>query len=98
VLTPPPHRVTVTIRPDGDDLLVRVRDTGPGMDEELLARAVKRGWSTKGHDEYGRGLGLALVNQVVQRHRGRMQVTADDGARGSGGTTLEVRLPLAGPR
>jgi two-component system CitB family sensor kinase len=100
-LTPPPHRVTVTIRPDGQDLLVRVRDTGPGMDEELLARAVQRGWSTKDHDVYGRGLGLALVDQVVQRHRGRMQVTSDGasgGSGGSGGTTLEVRLPLAGPR
>jgi two-component system CitB family sensor kinase len=88
VLTPPPHRVAVTIRPDGDDLLVRVHDTGPGMDEGTLGTAVRRGWSTKEQGEYGRGLGLALVNQVVQRHGGRMHVSAE------GGTTFDVRLPL----
>lgn len=87
VLTDPPHRVEVTIRPDGPDLLVRVRDTGPGMDEATLRKAVQRGWSTKEQGEHGRGLGLALVNQVVQRQGGRMQVTAEDG------TTFEVRLP-----
>jgi two-component system, CitB family, sensor kinase len=86
MLTPPPHRVDVTIRPDGRDLLVRVHDTGPGLDEATLELAVQRGWSTKEHGEYGRGLGLALVNQVVQRHRGHMQVWTD------GGTTFEVRL------
>jgi len=87
VLTEAPHRVEVTIRPDGPDLLVRVHDTGPGMDEETLHRAVQRGWSTKEQGEHGRGLGLALVNQVVRRHGGRMHVIAD------GGTTFEVRLP-----
>lgn len=87
VLTEPPHLVDVMIRPDGSDLLVRVHDTGAGMDEEILRLALQRGWSTKEHGEYGRGLGLALVNQVVQRHRGSMQVSTD------GGTTFEVRLP-----
>lgn len=36
---------------------------------------------------YGRGLGLALVDQVVRRHGGSMDVSTD------GGTTFEVRLP-----
>lgn len=100
VLTAPPHRVTVTVRPDGPHLLVRVRDSGPGMDEETLQQAVQRGWSTKEQGEHGRGLGLALVNQVVRRHGGRMQVSTldgrddgrDDGP--AGGTTVDVRLPL----
>jgi two-component system CitB family sensor kinase len=88
VLTAPPHRVTVTVRPEDPDLLVRVSDTGPGMDEETLRQAVQRGWSTKDQGEHGRGLGLALVNQVVRRHGGHMQVSAVDG------TTVDVRLPL----
>ncbi len=87
VLTQPPHRVDVTVRPDGSDLLIRVHDTGAGMDEEMLRLAVQRGWSTKEQGVYGRGLGLALVNQVVQRHRGHMQVSTN------GGTTFEVHLP-----
>jgi two-component system, CitB family, sensor kinase len=88
MLTKPPHRVDVTIRPDADDLLVRVHDTGPGMDQETFELAVQRGWSTKEHGEYGRGLGLALVNQIVQRHGGHMQVSID------AGTTIRVGLPL----
>jgi two-component system CitB family sensor kinase len=90
MLTEPPHEVDVTIRPDGAWLLVRVRDTGPGLDDAALAQAVQRGWSTKPQGEFGRGLGLALVNQVVRRHAGRMDVASD------AGTTFEVRIPLDG--
>jgi two-component system CitB family sensor kinase len=92
MLTPPPHRVDVQIGPHGEDLLVRVHDTGPGLDHATLQLALQRGWSTKEPGEHGRGLGLALVNQVVQRHGGTMQVRTD------GGTTFEVRLPRARAR
>lgn len=85
---PPPRRVVVTVREDDHELLVRVEDSGPGLDPELLARAVGRGWSTKGADGVGRGLGLALVDQVVRRYGGTMAVRRDHGA------VFEVRLPL----
>jgi two-component system CitB family sensor kinase len=87
MLSEPPHLVDVTVKPIGDDLLIRVHDSGPGLDAQTLELALQRGWSTKEHGEYGRGLGLALVNQIVRRHAGDMLV------HGPPGTTFDVRLP-----
>ncbi|WP_435608356.1 sensor histidine kinase [Streptomyces sp. C10-9-1] len=83
-------RVTVTLRAEHGELLLRVRDTGPGIDPEHVEAAFRRGWSTRGP---GRGIGLALVRQAV--HRGRGTVDVDRGA--EGGAVLTVRLPLPGP-
>ncbi|WP_328396250.1 ATP-binding protein [Streptomyces sp. NBC_00390] len=80
-------RVTVTARVDGGELLLRVTDTGPGVDPERAQDVFRRGWSTHGP---GRGIGLALVQQAVQRGRGT--VTVAQGA--DGGAEFTVRLPL----
>lgn len=68
--------VEVTVSLDDDGLLMRVADSGAGMDAEEFARAMQRGYSTKadGGTEH-HGLGLALVAQVVQRRGGSL--TAD---------------------
>jgi two-component system CitB family sensor kinase len=87
---PPPRRVTVTVRQDETELLVRVADTGPGLDPAGLEQAFTRGWSTKPVGRpHGRGLGLALVRQVVARHDGTVAVAND------GGAVFTIRLPLA---
>jgi two-component system, CitB family, sensor kinase len=89
---PAPRRVTVTVRQDEAELLVRVADTGPGLDPDGLEQVFSRGWSTKptGRPQ-GRGLGLALVRQVVTRHDGSIQVANE------GGAVFTVRLPLPAP-
>jgi sensor histidine kinase regulating citrate/malate metabolism len=66
--------VEVTVSLDDDTLLIRVADSGPGMDAETFERAMQRGYSTKGESAH-HGLGLALVAQVVKRHNGTL--TAD---------------------
>jgi sensor histidine kinase regulating citrate/malate metabolism len=81
----PPRRVTLTLKPDDGCLLIRVADTGPGLDPDQVADAFTRGWSTK---QAGRGLGLALVGHVVRRHAGSIEVERD------GGAVFVVRLPL----
>jgi two-component system CitB family sensor kinase len=84
----PPRRVTVSARDDGDVLVVRVADTGTGLRGDDLREAFRRGWSTKTSDRlHGRGLGLALVEQIIDRHGGTVEVTHDDGA------VFTVRLP-----
>ncbi|GAA0387798.1 sensor histidine kinase [Streptomyces luteireticuli] len=99
-------RVAVTVRPDGDDLLLRVGDSGPGLAPEDVDEVFRRGWSTKGaagareSEEagppggapHGRGLGLALVRQAALRNGGTVAV----GRSPLGGAEFTVRLPLRG--
>jgi two-component system CitB family sensor kinase len=84
--TEPPRRVTVHVSADDDEVVVRVGDSGPGLPAEQVAEAFRRGWSTK---QQGRGLGLALVGQVVRRYGGRYDV----GTAPVGGALVTVRLP-----
>ncbi|MGW7379721.1 sensor histidine kinase [Streptomyces sp. NPDC054794] len=90
-------RVTVTAHADDARALVlRVSDTGAGVDPAHAELVFQRGFSTKPAGPDGRGLGLALVRQAVTRHEGRLTVAEAE----EGGAVFEVRLPLgraAGP-
>ena len=70
--TATPQRVRVELGGDRDSLLVGVDDSGPGVASDHRARVLERGWSSKAHE--GRGLGLAIVAQVVSQHRGTLDV------------------------
>ncbi|MGK5729304.1 sensor histidine kinase, partial [Streptomyces sp. URMC 124] len=85
-------QVTVTLRADSGELLLRVADTGAGVAPEAMEEVFRRGWSTKspGSAPHGRGLGLALVRQAVRRNGGTVSVTRAAG----GGAEFTVRLPL----
>ncbi|MGW3990724.1 sensor histidine kinase [Streptomyces sp. NPDC004830] len=90
-------RVTVTARTRrpaaGPELVLRVSDTGPGVDPAHAEAVFERGFSTKPAGPGGRGLGLALVRQTARRHGGSLTVAEADG----GGAEFEVRLPLREP-
>ncbi|MFD7320104.1 ATP-binding protein [Streptomyces sp. NPDC059875] len=83
----PQARVTVTARTRAGELLIRVADTGPGIDAADRDAAFDRGWSTRGP---GRGLGLALVRQATTRAAGTVTLTRSP----EGGAEFTVRLPL----
>ncbi|MGW3290422.1 sensor histidine kinase [Streptomyces sp. NPDC001002] len=88
-------RVTVTAyTADGSDgaaeLVLKVSDTGAGVDPAHAEMVFQRGFSTKPSGPGGRGLGLALARQAVQRHGGLLTVAEADG----GGAEFEVRMPL----
>jgi sensor histidine kinase regulating citrate/malate metabolism len=83
-----PH-VEVTARADGGELLLRVADSGRGVDPAVVREVFRRGWTTKSQ---GRGLGLALVEQTARRAGGGVDL--DRAA--SGGAAFTVRLPLRG--
>lgn len=85
--------VDVGVHTAPDATVVRVHDSGPGVDPAHLERVFEEGFTTK---EPGaqpmRGLGLALVQQVVRRRGGTITLTNEGGAR------FVVRLPEAAPR
>ncbi|MFE9453361.1 ATP-binding protein [Streptomyces sp. NPDC006739] len=87
-------RVTVTAYADADasEVVLRVSDTGPGVDPAQAEQVFERGFSTKPAGPGGRGLGLALVRQAVTRQDGTLSVSDASG----GGAAFEVRLPLKG--
>lgn len=81
-------RVRLEAEPAGAGCVLRVTDSGPGLDPADVERAFASGWSTKPHDGLGRGLGLALVRRAVQRHGGTVRVLPD-----GPGARFEVHLP-----
>jgi sensor histidine kinase regulating citrate/malate metabolism len=86
-------RVTVTAYAADGGLLLRVSDTGEGVDPAHAEAVFQRGYSTKPAGPGGRGLGLALVRQAVTRCRGTLTVAEAEG----GGAEFEVHLPLGNP-
>lgn len=79
--------------PAGDRVQIRVRDSGigiPSSEQDRLFEEFFRATNAKKATPAGTGLGLALVKQAVERHRGRVTVTSEEGA----GTTVVVRLPV----
>jgi signal transduction histidine kinase len=75
--TPPGGEVVLTTEAVHDGVEVRVRDTGPGIDEHDLAHVFERfyrGEASRSRTLGGAGLGLAIVKGVVEAHGGRVGV------------------------
>jgi signal transduction histidine kinase len=88
--TPSRGRVDVEVENEGQEALLRVRDTGPGIPANELPRIFDRLFrGDASRAERGLGLGLSLVRAVVEAHGGRVTVDSDPGR----GATFTVRLP-----
>jgi signal transduction histidine kinase len=89
-------QLTMTARhvPDGSDaartIELIISDTGEGIAAEHLSKIFDPFFSTK---EGGTGLGLALTQQIIVEHGGKIEVSSQPGR----GTTFVVRLVAAGP-
>jgi len=86
--TAPDGRVAVSARAEAGTLEIAVSDTGPGLTPEGKAGLFVPGLTTKAH---GSGLGLTIVQRIVNDHRGSIAVESEPGR----GTTFRMRLPLA---
>jgi two-component system, CitB family, sensor kinase len=86
-----PKEVELSVESDAEGVDITVRDSGPGVDPAAVDHIFKHGFSTKAAGPYGRGVGLALVKQAVQRLEGTMAITGTDGA------VFRVFLPAMTP-
>jgi two-component system phosphate regulon sensor histidine kinase PhoR len=76
------------------DVAIKVVDHGPGIDPADYERIFERFYRGKrAADVRGSGIGLSLVEHVVDAHEGEVFVRATPG----GGATFVIRLPVAGP-
>jgi GAF domain-containing protein len=96
--TPPGGSITLRSWTQGRELLIEVTDTGSGIAPEEMQRIFERFYRAKAdsaqhHKGKGTGLGLALVKEIVEAHRGKITVRSKPGE----GTTFQIRLPAFSP-
>jgi two-component system CheB/CheR fusion protein len=87
-------RVGLTAERQGQEVVLRVRDTGIGMTKEMLTRAFDlfaQADRSLGRSQGGLGIGLTLARRLVQMHGGSVLAFSDGPGKG---TELVVRLPV----
>ncbi len=95
--SPPGSGVRLSLEIDGDAAVVRVADQGSGIapaDLEHIFDRFYRADSSRARNGGGSGLGLAIAHWIVERHGGAISAESAPDK----GTTIALRLPLAGPR
>ena len=84
-------RIDTAIFPDGDAIVITVRDYGPGIPPEELPN-VKYKFYKGSSTARGSGIGLAVCEEIISRHNGTLTIAnAEDEA---GGCLVEIRLPI----
>jgi len=93
-----PQRTEVTVAASKDQGFVRiaVKDQGIGMDQKEVKQIFQKFYRTKKAEESGEagtGIGLSIVQQIVEQHGGQIEVTSQPGA----GSCFTLVLPAAVP-
>lgn len=87
--------IVVTVRTSGESGVLEVRDTGPGIPAAALPHIFDRFYRVNGPSQGpGSGIGLAVVRALTLAHGGQVDLRSEEGV----GTTVTVRLPLAGSK
>ena len=80
--------ISTSYNPSDRKLTILVSDTGCGINENDLPRIFEPFFTTKSQGQ-GLGLGLSMVEGIVERHKGSIEVTSEIGK----GTTFTIKLP-----
>ena len=78
--------ITLTTMALDDQVRLAVQDTGKGIEPEIIADIFNPFFTTK---KTGTGLGLAVINKIIEDHHGTITVESNKGQ----GTTFTVQLP-----
>ncbi len=84
-------RIDVDMTQEGDSYVVRIRDYGPGIPPAEVP-FVKQKFYKGSSKARGSGIGLAVCDEIVQRHGGVFDIGNADG----GGAIVTIRLPISG--
>ena len=84
--------IWLTTGRDGEWVWVQIRDNGKGMSEAVRMRIFEPFFTTKPVGQ-GTGLGLSLAYGILKKHKGRIEVSSEEGV----GTCFTLFLPIAGP-
>ncbi|WP_087086860.1 ATP-binding protein [Caballeronia catudaia] len=77
--TPPGGRVDVSVMLNAEDLLLEVKDSGPGIPEDQLSRVLEPFYRIPGTVSSGSGLGLSIVAETARRSGGHFQLQNIEG-------------------
>jgi signal transduction histidine kinase len=85
-------KIGLKARVEGNQILIEISDTGAGIPPEYLPRLFQKFYRVPGSEQIalGTGLGLAICKQIMDAHRGRIEVQS----KVDEGTTFVVHLPL----
>ena len=81
--------IKITTREINDHVQIRIADTGKGMSREVKARIFEPFYTTKDLGQ-GTGLGLSISFGIIEKHKGRIEVTSEPGK----GSEFIISLPL----
>ncbi|MBO8172227.1 MAG: sensor histidine kinase [Bacillaceae bacterium] len=83
-----PKKVFVSLLDEGESLRIYVEDNGIGIDDDTRQKMFERGFTTK--TQPGRGIGLYLIQQVVEKGNGKLLVDSRPGE----GTSITITFPM----
>ena len=88
--TPENGEIKVSLSEKNDEVYVRITDSGIGMDEDTAARIFEKYFrGEKAHNKQGLGLGLSIVQRIVDLTEGKIEVSSQPNS----GSTFTVTLP-----
>ncbi|HTP58180.1 MAG TPA: ATP-binding protein, partial [Spirochaetia bacterium] len=79
--------LSVETRRAGNEVLIRISDTGTGIPDQVMDKIFEPYFTTK---PFGTGLGLTIVFKIVKEHFGDISVTSREGE----GTSVSISLPV----
>lgn len=90
--SPPGSKVEIAVHPSGGNVILTIRDHGPGIPDYAREKIFERFYSLRHHasKRKGTGLGLTLVRETAELHGGTITLDPADG----GGTVARLTLPL----
>ena len=81
--------ISITTQNENNNLIIKIKDTGSGMDESTKSKIFKSGFTTK-KVGIGTGLGLMISNDIIKKHNGTIDFVSEKGK----GTEFTISIPI----